>query len=823
MSEAGQNWLATQTARTRRALSSARAPADRLALLTTLSRYLDGRIDLAAERLHLTPEEYALLSRFGLAVSVEGVLRQTNDDLDDIAGGLSEALRLDPEPRTVFAAAPADTPLLRARLHGAYKSELQKAAVSALLTMPDGGAMMVSMPTGSGKSLLFQLGPLWWRRRSPGACAIVITPTIALADDHERTLRRLPGLEGSRSISGASAQQRREILDAFRRGEVPVLLLSPESSFGAAREAVLEAAQAPEQKFGLGARLEAVFIDEAHIVESWGRTFRPDFQRLPALIAKLRADRPQIKTVLLSATLTEAARNVLRTSYAGRDWLELHAGAPRYDFDLVTRAFDDATERDDSVLKAIDRVPRPAILYTTEVEAAASLHARLHASGYRRLALYTGEVRDAGVRRRIVDDWAANDIDLVVATSAFGLGVDKPDVRAVVHACLPETPARWYQEIGRASRDGHQGLGLTLFTARRQPDDDSDEEQASGMAAKSWLGRELIDLRWRALRDGARVTWLGDRQVLRLPLDARREGLGRFTGELNRRWNMSLINLLMRAGALSFQSIEGAEADAEDALAWTMIVDDPRLMADGADLAALWDDIEGVRNQERGSALEEFNRFAAVLKAPAHRCVLVSAFDLIEPDISEAPRCGRCAACRQSRTPPPANVELRGSVRVWAEPKARCGLPGGVLLIAPERASAGAGFEGLLQRLCAVGVEQFVVPPAFAERAARALADQDVVFGFVMTSEEAMRAGVVLPNLPTAALALENDPLDRWLALADAFATAHAGQTFSVVADPTRTVNGRVLGQIASHHAAYMEADLASFAEKFVRFGGRSA
>src|SRR5262249_42429474 len=155
-----------------------------------------------------------------------------------------------------------------------------------------------------------------------------ITPTVSLALDHARNLSSIQGLENSRALTGdLSVAERSDLLDAFRRGEVPVLLLSPEYAFGAARDALLEAATPHTAKFGmLAARLDRVVVDEAHIIESWGRSFRPDFQRLPALIADLRQLDPSLKLLLLSATLPPAARRVLRQAYGTiGNWLEVDA------------------------------------------------------------------------------------------------------------------------------------------------------------------------------------------------------------------------------------------------------------------------------------------------------------------------------------------------------------------------------------------------------------------------------------------------------------------------------------------------------------------
>ena len=511
-----EDWRTAHVADLRAAYLAASAVADRLTLLRSWVRAAGGWLE-TQDLDRLEPAELAGTDRFGLAVDEFGI-RLRMEELDEIAQGLGDALRLDSELRRAFQPATADAVLLRFSGYDSYQSETQKAALRALLTAPLGASLAVSMPTGSGKSLLFQVGPRSWRSERPGACAIVITPLVGLAEDHERTLRGLEGLEGSRALHGAlSDSKREEILFAFRRGEIPVLFMSPEVAFGRAREALLEAAKPPEEKFGLEARLAAIFIDEAHIIESWGRTFRPDFQRLPGLVAALRQANPKLLTVLLSATLSPSARDILKRSYGQDPWLEIHAGVPRYDFDVVTRRFSDPAERHQAVLHAVDLCPRPSIVYTTRVRAAQDLHDELCARGYRRLALFTGDTQ-ATERQEVIARWAKGDLDLVVATSAFGLGIDKRNVRSVIHACLPESTTRWYQEIGRGGRDGHQALSLTLWTEGPGGDDAG---EAMRMAASDWLTRPLAEEHWEALRDKAETQWLpGTRRRLTLPLDA---------------------------------------------------------------------------------------------------------------------------------------------------------------------------------------------------------------------------------------------------------------------------------------------------------------
>src|SRR5262249_25506029 len=133
-----------------------------------------------------------------------------------------------------------------------------------------------------------------------------------------------------------------------------------------------EAASSAEDKhFGLNARLRTLVVDEAHIIESWGRSFRPDFQRLPGLLEQLRLANPALRLLLLSATLPPAARQVLRDAYsASGPWLEINARTPRYEFDIVVQSYGGAEERLAALDHVIDRAPRPLIIYTTLVDEA---------------------------------------------------------------------------------------------------------------------------------------------------------------------------------------------------------------------------------------------------------------------------------------------------------------------------------------------------------------------------------------------------------------------------------------------------------------------
>jgi ATP-dependent DNA helicase RecQ len=809
-SENAVNWVEKSIQRSWRALNSALPGADRLALIRSLIRLKGGRIDLDDFNLHITPDEFALLERFGLArTNSDHALRLIDEE--DIHGldGLNAALRLDPVPRHAYESGSPDGVLLRLSNHTRYRTVAQKSATRALLTQPPGSGLMVSMPTGSGKSLLFQISANFEREVQPGACAIVITPTVALALDHELTLSGMRGLENSKSLTGDTPPAESEaIINAFRRGEVPILLLSPEKALAPSLlQYLVEAAKTNSVEFGLEARLTHVFVDEAHIIESWGRDFRPDFQRLPALLARLRSVNPGIRAVLLSATLPDASRTVLRTGWQlGGEWLEVDARLPRYEHDIVIAHFNSESQRRAAVDYLIDRAPRPAIVYTTQIAHASDLVARLRDAdhGYRRVELFTGDT-GAQDRKRIVQSWANDDLDLVVATSAFGMGIDKPDVRSVIHMCLPEGSARWYQEIGRASRDNGQGLAACVFL---DGPEDSDVKQAYGLATSGWLTRDLAEKRWAGLLKAATdKRYVGEHLRMTLNLDSFREGLRPTAGDWNRGWNMTLLTLMQRAGVLRVLSIP-TEGDQPE-FAWTIEVLDARALSGVDD--DLWQQISNVRDAELGEAKADLDAFVTVMRHPERACVTRTAYEIIEPR-SFAPPCGRCPSCREGGIAPPTHLASAGLEKRWStRTPSRTILPNEVFLVSPNDASLDKGFAKLIRIIATAGIDQIVVPHGLAARTAEIMANSSTRLGLVVDSQEWIGENQ-LANVSTAVV-LPPDILQAQFMIdrVNCFRKSSAVPLL-VVARPELQLRGRRLDQSLSRFAPYGEDQLLALA-----------
>lgn len=778
-------------------------------MLRELCRLEGGYLDLASSEIAITPDDLASLQRFGLKrVATGDGDAIIIDDAEPLSiAGLADVLRLDPGARQTYPSACADTLLLRNSPFARYRAPTQKAAIRALATMPDGATLLATLPTGAGKSLLFQLAPRL--AATPGACSVVIVPTVALALAHVDSLQTIPGLEASQCIYGDQDQATRaKIYNAFGRGEVPVLVLSPEVALGAARTLLIEAAQDPSEKLpGLNAHLTTFFVDEAHIIESWGRSFRPDFQRLPGLVEALRQSNPELRTVLLSATVNDAACAELKRAYGAAEFLAVDAKVARYEFDLFHSRIDTAAERDALLVQLIDRLPRPAIIYTTLVKHAEHIHDAIKARGYERLALFTGQVEDSESRLRIVTDWRAGKIDLVVATSAFGMGIDKDDVRAVIHACVPESPSRYYQEIGRAARDGNQALALMLWTDDRGVA--GDWRQARRLWSGGWLRPPMLRKRWSAIIRAADTlgesTIVADRQRLVVPLNAAHDDLSAGDTDYNRDWNRSLLNMLQRADAITIQATESRG----DVPVWHVDIREP-LLLDTATNDAYWATIAGLRTTERSAAISDLEKFKAAVFKPT-TCVLAAVYELVEAGSPLVPPCGRCAFCRAQHILPPRLDEIRfeGLDKRWPRSNEVSELRPGISILHPAR-DDGTISDDLIEGLVAAGIEQFIVQDHVADGFAQRLVPFACHYGLV-SSHTDIQGDWQPALLPTAIFIDGQTRVERLIKRIEGWTAANPRQRLVIIAPPATAIRGKPIVNIISSSAPISEASLRNF------------
>jgi ATP-dependent DNA helicase RecQ len=309
--------------------------------------------------------------------------------------------------------------------------------------LADGQDVLLVSPTGAGKSLVYQVAGVL-----RGGCTIVVSPLLALQQDQVERIEEAPGdVRAARLSSAESEEQRRAVLSGAADGDIDFVFLSPEQ---------LANAEVRERLRAVGPGLVAV--DEAHCVSVWGHDFRPDYFRLGELVADLGAPR----IVAMTATAAPPVRDDILARLRMRGPRTVVTGFARPNLELeVVRVVTEDDQRDAVLAVAGEHYGRPGIVYCRTRPAAES-YAELVAGAGRRTAVYHAGL---GHRRRESTHQAfmAGDVDVIVATSAFGMGIDKPDIRFVVHAQVPESPDTYYQEVGRAGRDGESATGSLVY------------------------------------------------------------------------------------------------------------------------------------------------------------------------------------------------------------------------------------------------------------------------------------------------------------------------------------------------------------------------
>lgn len=318
----------------------------------------------------------------------------------------------------------------------------QADAVSALV---EGRDVLLVAPTGAGKSLVYQLAGVL-----RGGCTLVVSPLLALQQDQVDRLNALGERTRAGRLSSAESEgARAEVLEDAAAGRLRFLFLAPEQL---AREEVRAAVAA------LGPTLATV--DEAHCVSSWGHDFRPDYLRLGELLDGVLAE--GTPRVAMTATAAAPVRDDVVERLRLQDPSRIVTGFRRDNLHLRAVATGDPDAQRAAVVEAVEEHERgtSGLVYCRTRGATERLAELLAERGHRCASYHAG----LGQRRRreTQDAFMAGELDLVVATSAFGMGVDKPDVRFVVHAQAPESPDTYYQEVGRAGRDGEVAVGTLV-------------------------------------------------------------------------------------------------------------------------------------------------------------------------------------------------------------------------------------------------------------------------------------------------------------------------------------------------------------------------
>ena len=372
-------------------------------------------------------------------------------------------------------------------------SQLRPAQLEAMEAVLAGRDVLAVMATGSGKSAIYQVPAVL----IDGA-TLVVSPLIALQRDQ---ISGLAATNAPDAVAINSQLDRDDIARnwrAVRENEAEYVFLAPEQL---TNDDVVDALAEMD--------ISLVVVDEAHCVSAWGHDFRPSYLRIADSIERF-GDPP---VVALTATASPVVRREIVEHLRLRDPLVIASGFDRPNIALEVSHHVEDDDKRAAVLTRMLEVARPALLYTATRKDAETYAAQINSSGIRARAYHAGLSRTQ--RDEVHRLFRAEDgVDIVVATSAFGMGIDKADVRSVVHASIPESMDSYYQQIGRAGRDGEpaaavlfyrpEDLGLARFFTTNRPEEELLARVYGALDRKA--PKRLADLRTELGVRGPRVT-----------------------------------------------------------------------------------------------------------------------------------------------------------------------------------------------------------------------------------------------------------------------------------------------------------------------------
>lgn len=370
----------------------------------------------------------------------------------------------------------SDDVLSRALLRFGHTT-LRPGQAEVIADIFSGKPVIAVMPTGAGKSLCYQLPAIVLGER--GGVTLVVSPLIALMKDQVDALRAR-GIPAVALTSAAGAEEQREIIEGIRAGSYTLVYVAPER-FRSPR--FVDALHAS------AGRIALVAIDEAHCISEWGHDFRPDYRRLGEVVASLKPPR----LAAFTATATPEVRKDIALQ------LGIEGARPHirgFDRPNLYYTVQKVGGANDKIAKLVELVRMReggvALVYACTRKNAEAYSVALRQAGMKSRVYHAGLEDD--VRTKAQDVFMANQLDVIVATNAFGMGVDKSDIRLVVHADIPRSPEAYYQEAGRGGRDGKPTRCVLLFNH-------GDIRLQEFLIDASYPSAELLRGLWKLLHD----------------------------------------------------------------------------------------------------------------------------------------------------------------------------------------------------------------------------------------------------------------------------------------------------------------------------------
>ena len=479
------------------------------------------------------------ISSFGLRInSVSNLELDTDVKLNAIDGPIDLNKIYDETPKSKIAQFPIDPALglvLKDQKYQSYNGRAQQMAVRLSLLSKPNSTTIINLPTGTGKTLVSHALCLF----SPqGSLTLVVVPTTALAIDQAHRAKKMlekAGLDNAANYYWSSDQTHSEHLDIKRRileGQQRILFVSPEAACMSLVMILFEVARVD--------MLENIILDEAHMVDEWGADFRPYYQIFAVIVASLRKESKKgINCFLMSATFTTKSIDTLKGLFLApnKDAVEIHGGFLRSEIQYSLQR-STSVDYDNAVINAVKLLPKPLIVYVISPKEAEALASRLRQADFGRVASFTGRTNHER-RTSLLKKWGNEEIDIMVGTSAFGMGVDKGNVRAILHAGVPPNMDSFYQQVGRGGRDGRCCQSLIIYYPNQM-------EVARKINTNILIGFEKGFGRWKAMWDFGVSSADYDRT---LNLQAQHEGIQKLS-RANEMWNWRTLLLMQRANMI---------------------------------------------------------------------------------------------------------------------------------------------------------------------------------------------------------------------------------------------------------------------------------
>ena len=480
-----------------------------------------------------------------------------------------------------------------------FKSIEQQLAVIGALRVPAGYTAMVAMSTGGGKSLITQTVSYQY----DNGLTIIIVPTISLMLDQQRNASSIIKPDNKKEImyyhSGCNVD---ELISALDKNLVRMLFISPEALIKNIRiqDSILKA--------NSKGYLKNLVIDEAHIIIEWGASFRVDFQCLDSFKRLLVKDNPSLRTYLLSATFSKKVVDNLKMFYGDDDrWTEIRLDALRKEprFDIIK--CNSYTEKHDRIKELVCKLPRPMIIYVNSPDDAEKVQHELAKVGFDNTRIFTGKTKSID-RERIINEWISDKFDLMIATCAFGVGVDKKDVRTVIHSYIPSSADQYYQECGRGGRDGLPCLSVMLYT--------DDDIKATMSMTQKVLTVEKLCGRWFSMLNNRKTNIRLDSIVIDTSVKPNYSDIDSFYVDVNNAditWNVYVILLLRRARMIEITDVKYSD----DRYIFNIKLIDKRIRFDCEQTIEIFN---GIRDDESKSIYMEIKELTSKLRRVGKSC-----------------------------------------------------------------------------------------------------------------------------------------------------------------------------------------------------------